>query len=88
MRIFALSISGILTRQATNVDAEELTLEIDSILQSGNLEIFIIVDGEVAQKAEVNKTKIITLTDIAGKDVVVKIGAERACVQIGVKRTY
>ena len=81
-------ISGILTLQATNVDANELTLEIDSTLQSGNMEIFIIVDGELAQMAQVNRTETITLTGIAGKDVVVRIGAESAQMEIRVERTY
>lgn len=86
--VSARSLSGVLTIQATNVDADELTLEIDSTLEAGNMEIFIIVDGEVAQQAEVNKTQTITLTDIAGKDVVVKIGAESAEMEIAVNRTY
>ena len=84
----ARKISGVLTIQATNVDSHELTPEIDSTLQSDNLEIFIIVDGEVVQKAAVNRSSIITLTDIAGKDVVVKIGAESAQMEISVRRDY
>ena len=86
--VSARKISGVLTIQASNVDADELTLEIDTTLQSGNMEVFILVDGALAQQAEVNKTQIITLTDIAGKDVLVKIGAESAQMEISVKRTY
>ena len=86
--VSARSLSGVMTVQATNVDADELTLEIDTTLQSGNMEVFIIVDGEVAQQAEVNKTQTITLTDIAGKEVLVKIGAESAEMEIAVNRTY
>ena len=86
--VSARQISGVLTIQATNVDADELTLEIDTTLQSGNMEVFILVDGALAQQAEVNKTQTITLTDIAGKDVLVKIGAESAQMEISVKRTY
>ena len=37
---------------------------------------------------DVNKTEIITLTGIAGKDVVVRIGAESAQMEIRVERTY
>ena len=86
--VSARQISGVLTIQATNVDADELTLEIDTTLQSGNMEVFILVDGELAQQAEVNKNQTITLTDVAGKDVLVKIGAESAQMEISVKRTY
>ena len=86
--VSARRISGVLTIQATNVDSDKLTLEIDSTLTAGNMEIFIIVDGEVVRTAEVNKAETVTLTDIAGKDVVVKIGAESAEMSISVKRTY
>ena len=86
--VSARKISGVLTIQASNVDANELTLEIDTTLLTGNMEIFLIVDGEVVRTAEVNRTETITLTDIAGKDVVVKIGAESAQMEISVKRTY
>ena len=86
--VSARQISGVLTIQATNVDSDKLTLEIDSTLEAGNMEIFIIVDGEVVRTAEVNKAETVTLTDIAGKDVVVKIGAESARMEISVKRSY
>ena len=86
--VSARRISGVLTIQATNVDSDKLTLEIDSTLTAGNMEIFIIVDGEVVRTAEVNKAETVTLTDIAGKDVAVKIGAESAEMSISVKRTY
>ena len=86
--VSARKISGVLTIQATNVNAEKLTLKIDSTLMAGNMEIFLIVDGEVMRMAEVNKTETITLMDIAGKDVVVKIGAESAQMEVSVKRTY
>ena len=86
--VSARSLSGVMTVQATNVDTDELTLEIDTTLQSGNMEIFIIVDGDVLRTAEVDTAETVTLTDIAGKDVVVKIGAESAQVEITVERTY
>ena len=86
--VSARKISGVLTIQATNVDSDKLTLEIDTTLLAGNMEIFVIVDGEVVRTAEVNRTETITLTDIAGKDVVVKIGAESAQMEIRVERTY
>ena len=86
--VSARQISGVLTIQATNVDSDQLTLRIDSTLTEGNMEIFVIVDGEVVRTAEVNKAETVTLTDIAGKDVVVKIGAESARMEISVKRSY
>ena len=86
--VSARSLSGVMTVQATNVDSDNLTMKIDSTLEAGNMEIFIIVDGEVVRTAEVNKAETVTLTDIAGKDVVVKIGAESAEMEIAVNRTY
>ena len=42
----------------------------------------------VVRTVEVGTAASVTLTEIAGKDVVVKIGAESAEMSISVKRTY
>lgn len=81
-------LSGIMTIHATHLETNNLTLVIDTTLTWGNLQVFVLVDGEVAAEAEVNKTGPIFLTDVAGKDVVVRVAAEGAQVAVSVKRYY
>lgn len=81
-------ISGIKNMQMTNVRTDELTLVIESTLESGNLEIFIIVDGTIYEKVPVGQSYTTTLKDIANKNVLVRFGAESAKMSITVTRDY
>ena len=80
-------LSGTYTLQATKTDANQLTLDITSQLDEGNMEIVIIVDGELYTSLPVNQEYSITLIDIAGKTILVKIAAESAKMEAYVKRT-
>ena len=81
-------ISGIMTLQATNTEAETLTLDIISTVESGNLEILIFVDDQYYTQAGINGPQTIMLEDIANKTVTVKIAAESAQIDVTVERTY
>lgn len=79
-------ISGIMTLQATKTMCNQLTLEVCSELEEGNMEIVIMVDGEYYTHIPINQNSSIELSDIAGKTIVVKIAAESAKLSVSVKR--
>lgn len=79
-------ISGIRTLQATQTDANSMTLTIESTLNSGNMEIIIVIDGEYYQHVTINSKQTIVLEDIAGKLVLVKMAAESAEMRTVVER--
>ncbi len=82
----ASAISGIRTMQATLTESDSLTLTVMSILEEGNMEIFILVDGAVHSKIPINDEISVTLDDIGGKTVVVRFGAESAKGRVSVTR--
>ena len=79
-------ISGIKTIHATKVHEDPLILDLDSTVISGNLELFLIVDGELYREIPGGQREQITLDHVCGKEVLVKIGAESANVNITVSR--
>ena len=81
-------ISGIKDMQMTNISTDELILTIESTLESGNLEIFIIIDGALYEKVPIGQTYTTTLKGIANKNVLVRFGAESAKMSITVTREY
>ena len=81
-------VKGTMILQATKIYKDTLTLEIESIIESGNAEIVVIVDGEYYQSAELNKKHTMTLQNIYGKEVIVKLAAEGAKIYVSVKRGY
>lgn len=80
-------ISGVKTLLTTNTENNAITFEIVSTIHSGNLELFIIVDGEYYDSVKTNCTQTIQLSDISGKNIVIKIGAEQAAVDIEISRS-
>lgn len=82
----ASAISGIRTMQATLTDRDTLTLTISSSVEEGNMEIFILIDGEIHTKIPINDEISVTLDDIGGKTVVVRFGAESAKGKVKVTR--
>ena len=80
--------SGIKTMQTTNIGTDILTLNIESILEYGNMEIFIIVDDTIYEEVPVGQAYTTTLTGIAGKNIIVRYGAESAKIDITVTREY
>ena len=81
-------IDGVCVLQATKITGNTLTLNINSVVESGNAEIVILVDGEYYCSVEVNQSESITLRGISNKVVLVKLAAESAKVKVDVSRTY
>lgn len=80
-------ITGTQVIHATETMADTLTLRIDAQCEAGNLAVIILVDGEFYANVPVNSAQTIVLEQIAGKEVLVKMGAESAKVKITVQRT-
>ena len=80
-------ISGIKTLHATKTMCDQLSLEIDSQLEIGNMEIIIMIEGEYYDHIAVDQASSIILTGISGKTVTVKIAAESAKVNIAINRS-
>ena len=81
-------LHGVLILQATKISRNSLTLNINSLVVSGNAEILIIVDGEYYCSVDVNQKQSITLQDISNKEVIVKLAGENAKMKIDVNRRY
>ena len=84
--MYAKKFSGIDTLQATQTDSNSMTLTVESTLNSGNMEIIIVIDGEYYQHIPTGSKQTIVLEDIAGKLVLVKMAAESADVRVVVER--
>lgn len=81
-------INGVKTMQITNIDSNTLTLSIESVLESGNLEIFILINNSFYEEVPVGQKYTTTLEGISGKDVEVRFAAEGAKMSINVIRDY
>ena len=79
-------ISGIIVVQATKTNNDYVVLEISSEVVRGNMEIFIVLDGQIFDCVPVNQTCSITVPNTAGKTLLVKVAAESAEMKISVKR--
>ena len=81
-------VNGIIILQATKTYKDTLILKFESDIKSGNAEIVILVDGEYYKSVELNKKQSVTLKNISGKEVIVKLAAESAKIEVSVERTY
>ena len=81
-------LNGILILQATKTSKNELTLNINSSIESGNAEIVILIDSEYYCSVDVNQSQYITLRDISNKEVVVKLAGEDAKINVNISRKY
>lgn len=79
-------LSGTMTLQATYVTEPVLTLDFDTILTAGNLEIVILIDGEYDRHVDVQGQQTVQIENAAGKTVVVRIAAESAQLELTVSR--
>ena len=82
----ANSLNGILIANATKTDKDKVSLEITSEVYAGNAQIFVFIDDELYGVIEINKTRRVVLTDVAGKTVYVKVACEDAQISIDVER--
>ena len=81
-------IHGFTVLQATKIFDNTLTLNINSSVEKGNAEIIITVDGEYYCSIAVNQNQSITLQDISGKEIIVKLAGEDAKVKVDIIRKY
>ena len=81
-------MDGIAILQATKVSSNTLTLNINSVVEEGNAEIVILIDGEYYSSVDVNQNKVVTLQGVANKTVIVKLAAESAKMKVDVSRDY
>ncbi len=81
-------LQGILILQATKITSNNLTLSINSFVESGNAEIIIVIEGEYYCSVDVNRNQLITLQDISNKEVIVKLAGEDAKMKVDVNRIY
>ena len=82
----AKKFSGVMAVHATKTNADTLTLQIQTKVTSGNLEVVILVDGQYYAKVPINSNQTIILENISGKLVVVKMAGESAALDITVER--
>lgn len=82
----AKKFSGVMSVHATKTSANTLTLQIQTKVESGNLEVVILVDGQYYATVPVNSNRTIVLENISGKLVVVKMAGESAALDITVER--
>lgn len=83
---YADSFSGVTVVHATKCNADTLTLHIESKVESGNFLVFVLVDGVLYEEIAPNTNKEISLADVNGKTVTVKIAGESADFDITVSR--
>lgn len=81
-------IHGVTILQATKIFGNTLTLNINSSVEKGNAELIITVDGEYYCSITVNQNQSITLQNMSGKEVIVKLAGEDAKVKIDIVRAY
>ena len=81
-------IHGFTVIQATKIFDNTLTLNINSSVEKGNAEIIITVEGEYYCSVPVNQNQSITLQDISGKEIIVKLAGEDAKVKVNIVRSY
>ncbi len=81
-------IHGVIILQATRVSVNNLTLNINSYVESGNAEIVIVIDGEYYCSVDVNQDRSIMIQDVRNKEVIIKLAGEGAKMRIDVTRVY
>lgn len=82
----AKKVSGINTMQTTKMETDTLILNVDAILNSGNMEVVIVVDGAYYAHVPLNTPQKIVLENVAGKTVTVRFAAESADMSLIVVR--
>ena len=80
-------LSGVVTAHATKRQSQFLTLSITTVLESGNMEVAIIVDGQYYCSVLLNQTTTIKLEDASGKLVLVRVAGESAKGEVSVTRS-
>ena len=71
---------------ASKIESGTLILDISSELTAGNAEIILLVDDQYHSHVPVGGKQTVTLDDVAGKTVLVRIGCEAAQLELTVER--
>lgn len=79
---------GVTILQATKIFSNSLTLNISSSIESGNAEIIVVIDGEYYCSVNINQDQSISLQNISGKEVIIKLAGEDAKIKVDIVRTY
>ena len=80
-------LSGVTTVHATKTSRQILILRITTGLESGNMEVAVVIDGQYYCSVPLNQTTTITLEDISGKLVLVRVAGESAKGTVSVTRS-
>ena len=80
--------NGVVVIQATKTDKDIVRLNINVVLEKGNAEVAVIVDGEYYCSVEVNKHSEIVIENAQNKTILLKAACESANVTIDVVRSY
>lgn len=83
----AKSLNGVLIANAVKTDSPKVNFKITSTLKSGNLAISVYVVDSFYCDVAVNSTEEISVENISGKTVYVKVAGEQADMSIEVLRT-
>jgi len=82
----ARRMSGVETLISTQAEFDKMSLHFDSELDNGNMEIFVVIDGEIFNSVPTGRPVTVNLEDISGKLVVVRVAAESASFEVSVRR--
>lgn len=82
----AKSFNGIRITNATKTESNVIEYEITSTVESGNFAIMIYIDDEYHSEVNINTTERITLENVSGKTVLIKIIGEDANMRVEVVR--
>lgn len=80
--------NGVTSVHATKTDKEVVRLDINVILEKGNAELAVIVDGEYYSNVAINQHNEIVVENAKNKTIVLKAAGESADIRIEVKRSY
>lgn len=80
-------LSGVQTAHATKTSAQSITLTITTTLNSGNMEVVVVIEGEYYQSVPLNQTTKITLDNVSDKTVLVRVAGESAQGEVSVTRS-
>ena len=81
-------LHGVKIHQDTKILGNTLKININSSIEQGNAEIIVMIDGEYYCSVIANQNQSITLQDISGKEVIVKLAGEDAKIKVDIVRTY
>ena len=82
------SMSGVRTIHATKTDSNQLTLSIESSLKEGNAALVVLVDGAYHCNVSINTADSITIRNVSGKLVEVRLAGESAKIEVTISRSF